>query len=129
MELDAFDRIAAEAFTGLVVRKDLVRQFRGQVPIPTYVVEFMLGRYCATTDEQEIAEGLELVRGQLSSRTVRAGEEEGVKFTARDAGTVRVIDIMTARLEAKSDSYLGTLPSLRLNDIRISDALVRDNER
>ena len=129
MELDALDRIAADAFTGLVVRKDLVRQFRGQFPIPTYVVEFMLGRYCATTDEQEIAEGMELVRGHLSSRTVRAGEEEGVKFTARDAGTVRVIDIMTARLEAKSDSYLATLPSLRLNDIRISDALVRDNER
>ena len=75
MKLDALDRHAADAFTGLVVRKDLVRQFRGQFPIPTYVVEFMLGRYCATTDEKEITEGLELVRSQLSSRTVRAGEE------------------------------------------------------
>ena len=129
MELDALDRTAADAFNGLVVRKDLVRQFRGQFPIPTYVVEFMLGRYCATTDEHEIAEGLELVRKQLSSRTVRAGEEEGVKFQARDAGTVRIIDIITARLEARSDSYLATLPSLRLNDVRITDGLVRDNER
>jgi ATP-dependent Lon protease len=129
MELDALDRKAADAFTGLVVRKDLVRQFRGQFPVPTYVVEFMLGRYCATTDEQEIAEGLELVRTQLSSRTVRAGEEEGVKFKARDAGAARVIDIITARLEARSDSYLATLPSLRLNDVRISDPLVRENER
>jgi ATP-dependent Lon protease len=60
---------------------------------------------------------------------VRAGEEEGVKFKAREAGTVRVIDIVTARLEARSDSYLATLPSLSLNDVRISDALVRDNER
>jgi ATP-dependent Lon protease len=129
MELDALDRKAADAFAGLVVRKDLVRQFRGQFPVPTYVVEFMLGRYCATTDEQEIAEGLELVRTQLSSRTVRAGEEEGVKFKARDAGAVRIIDIVTARLEARSDSYLATLPSLRLNDVRISDPLVRENER
>ena len=55
MELDTLDRKAADSFTGLVVRKDLVRQFRGQFPVPTYVVEFMLGRYCATTDEQEIA--------------------------------------------------------------------------
>src|SRR3984893_4162404 len=109
MELDALDRIAADAFTGLVVRKDLVRQFRGQFPIPTYVVEFMLGRYCATTDEQEISEGMELVRTQLSSRTVRAGEE-GVKFRARDAGAVRIIDIITAWLKARSDSYLATLP-------------------
>src|SRR5438105_13133018 len=98
MELDALDRAAADAFAGLVVRKDLVRQFRGQFPIPTYVVEFMLGRYCATTDEQEIAEGLELVRKQLSSRTVRAGDEEGVKFEARDAGVARGIDILPARL-------------------------------
>jgi ATP-dependent Lon protease len=112
MELDALDRKAADAFTGLFVRKDLVRQFRGQFPVPTYVVEFMLGRYCATTDEQEIAEGLELVRTQLSSRTVRAGEEEGVKFKARDAGAVRLIDIITARLEARSDSYLATLCGL-----------------
>ena len=98
MELDALDRAAADAFAGLVVRKDLVRQFRGQFPIPTYVVEFMLGRYCATTDEEEIAEGLELVRRQLSSRTVRAGEEEGIKFQARDAGVVRIIDIVTAAI-------------------------------
>lgn len=129
MELDALDRLAAEAFKGLIVRKDLVRQFRGQFPVPTYVVEFMLGRYCATTDEQEIAEGVELVRGQLTSRTVRAGEDELVKSRARETGAVRVIDIVTARLDAKSDSYLATLPSLRLTDVRISDELVRENER
>lgn len=129
MELDALDRLAAEAFKGLIVRKDLVRQFRGQFPVPTYVVEFMLGRYCATTDEQEIAEGVELVRGQLTSRTVRAGEDELLKSRARETGAVRVIDIVTARLDAKSDSYLATLPSLRLTDVRIADELVRENER
>jgi len=129
MELDALDRLAAEAFKGLIVRKDLVRQFRGQFPVPTYVVEFMLGRYCATTDEQEIAEGLELVRSQLTSRTVRAGEDELVKSRARETGATRVIDIVTARLDAKSDSYLATLPSLRLPDVRIADDLVRENER
>src|SRR5271156_6395003 len=59
-------RLAADAFRGLIVPKNLVRQFRGQFPVPTYVVEFMLGRYCATTDEKEIAEGLEVVRAQLS---------------------------------------------------------------
>jgi ATP-dependent Lon protease len=129
MELDALDKLAAEAFKGLIVRKDLVRQFRGQFPVPTYVVEFMLGRYCATTDAQEIAEGLELVRAQLTSRTVRAGEDELVKSRARETGAARVIDIVTARLDAKSDSYLVTLPSLRLTDVRIGDEIVRENER
>lgn len=129
MEMDELDRLAAEAFRGLIVRKDLVRQFRGQYPVPTYVVEFMLGRYCATTDEKEIAEGLEVVRTQLSSRTVRASEDELIKSHARETGSARVIDIITARLDAKSDSYLATLPSLRLTDVRLSDEMVRENER
>jgi ATP-dependent Lon protease len=129
MELDELDRQAAEAFRGLIVRKDLVRQFRGQFPVPTYVVEFMLGRYCATIDDKEIAEGLEVVRSQLSSRTVRAGEDELIKSRSRETGAARVIDIITARLDARSDSYLASLPSLRLNDVRIADQLVRENER
>ena len=108
-----------------MVRKDLVRQFRGQFPVPTYVVEFMLGRYCASTDEKEINEGLEMVQQQLSARTVRAGEDELFKARAREKGSVRMIDIITARLDAKSDSYLATMPSLRLNDVRIGDKLVQ----
>ena len=129
IELDELDQKAAEAFPGHIVRKDLVRRFRGQFPVPTYVVEFMLGRYCASTVPEEIEEGLEMVQAQLSDRTVRAGEEELFKSKARERGSVRIIDIITARLDAKTDSYLATLPSLRLNDVRISDSTVRDHER
>lgn len=129
IELDDLDRKAAEAFPGQLVRKDLVRRFRGQFPVPTYVVEFMLGRYCASTDPQEIDEGVDLVQAQLGDRSVRAGEEELFKARARDRGAVKLIDIITARLDAKSDSYLATLPSVRLNDVRIDDRLVREHER
>src|SRR5262249_41532614 len=128
-ELDALDRKAAAAFPGHIVRKDLVRRFRGQFPVPTYVVEFMLGRYCASTDQQEIEEGLEIVQSQLSDRTVRAGEEELLKARARERGSVRIIDVITARLDAKTDSYLATLPSLQLTDVRIDDRLVQAHER
>jgi ATP-dependent Lon protease len=127
--LDELDTKAAEAFPGQLVRKDLVRRFRGQFPVPTYVVEFMLGRYCASTDATEIEEGLALVQSQLSDRTVRAGEEELFKARAREKGSVKLIDIITARLDAKSDSYFATLPSLRLTDVRIDDRLVSNNER
>ena len=120
---------AAVAFPGHIVRKDLVRRFRGQFPVPTYVVEFMLGRYCASTEPGEIEEGLQMVQLQLSDRTVRAGEEELFKSRARDRGSVRILDIVTARLDAKTDSYLATLPSLRLNDVRIADKIVHDHER
>lgn len=129
MELDTLDRKAAEAFDGYIVRKDLVRTFSRQYPVPTYVVEFLLGRYCATTDESEIQEGLDIVQRQLSSRTVKAGEEELFKARAREAGSVKIIDIITARLDAKSDSYVASLPSLRLTDVRISPELIKEHER
>jgi ATP-dependent Lon protease len=129
IELDDLDRKATAAFPGHMVRKDLVRRFRGQFPVPTYVVEFMLGRYCASTDPKEIEEGVEMVREQLTARTVRAGEEELFKARARERGSVRMIDIITARLDAKTDSYIATLPSLRLNDVRIGDRLVKEHER
>lgn len=127
--LDELDRKAAEAFPGNIVRKDLVRRFRGQFPVPTYVVEFMLGRYCASTDPEEIEEGLQMVQEQLTDRTARAGEEELFKSRARDRGSVRLIDIVTARLESKTDSFLAMLPSLRLKDVRIDDKVVHDHER
>src|SRR5829696_3907589 len=98
LELDALDQKAAAAFPGHTVRKDLVRMFRGQFPVPTYVVEFMLGRYCASIDQAEIEEGLDMVRDQLTARTVRAGEEELFKAKARENGSVRMIDVVTARL-------------------------------
>lgn len=129
MSLDALDAKAADAFPGLLVRKDLVRRFRGQFPVPTYVVEFMLGRYCASTEPEEIEEGAEIVREQLGARTVRAGEEELLKSKARTQGSTKLIDVVTARLDAKTDSYLATLPSLQLSDVRIDDSIVHAHER
>jgi ATP-dependent Lon protease len=129
MELDAIDRIAAKAFEGFIVRKDLVRKFKGQYPVPTYVAEFLLGRYCSSIDEKEIEEGLQVVQRQLADRTVRPGEEEYFKSKARESGSIRIIDIITARLDAKTDSYVAELPSLRLRDVRITPALVQQHDR
>jgi len=129
IEMDDLDRLVASAFEGYIVRKDLALRFKGQYPVPTYVGEFLLGRYCSSTDEGEIAEGLNIVERQLRERAVRAGEEELFKSRAREHGTVKLIDIITARLDASTDAYLATLPSLRLTNIRIGDQVVSDNER
>ena len=129
MNLDTLDLLAAEAFDGYTVRKDLALKFRGQYPVPTYVGEFLIGRYCATTDEAEIAEGLEIVERQMRERTVRPGEEELFKSRAREQGRVKLIDLITARLDTNTDSYLATLPSLRLTDVRIDPEQVAENER
>ena len=129
IELDQIDKKAASSLEGYLVRKDLVRTFSRQFPVPTYVVEFLLGRYCASISQDEIEEGLDIVQRQLKSRTVKAGEEELFKSRARENGEVKIIDIITARLDARTDSYVAILPSLQLNDVRISAELVNKHER
>ncbi len=129
MELDHLDQLAASAFDGYLVRKDLVRRYSRQYPVPTYVVEFLLGRYCATVDEQEIEEGLQIVERQLQNRTVRTSDQELFKANARKKGAVKLIDIVKARLDSKTDSFLVELPSLGIKDVRIADNLVHEHER
>ncbi len=129
MELDALDKLAASVFDGYIVRKDLVRKYSRQYPVPTYVVEFLLGRYCATVDEKEIEEGLEIVERQLRDRTVRTGEEELFKARAREIGSIKLIDLIKARLDTKNDCFIAELPSLGLKEVRIDDDLVHKNER
>ena len=129
IELDHLDRLAATAFEGYLVRKDLVRKYSRQYPVPTYVVEFLLGRYCASTDDQEIEEGLTIVERQLADRTVRTGDEELFKARARDQGSIKLIDIVRAKLDAKTDSFVAELPSLAIRDVRIDDILVNQHER
>src|SRR6266403_482383 len=128
-QLDPIDTIATQAFEGHVVRKDLVRRFKGHYPVPTYVAEFLLGRYCASIDEGEIREGLQIVERQLGEKTIRAGEHELFKARAKEKGQVKLIDLITARLDAATDSFLATLPSLQLKDVRISETMVHANER
>src|SRR5256885_7037003 len=129
MQMDHLDRLAASAFDGFLVRKDLVRKYARQYPVPTYVVEFLLGRYCATVNEAEIAEGLQIVEKQLKDRTVRTGQEEVFKHKARDKGSVKLIDIVKAKLDTKNDCYVAELPSLALRDVQIADGLVKEHER
>ena len=127
--LDQLDKLGASAFQGYLVRKDLVRRYSKQYPVPTYVVEFLLGRYCATTDEKEIEEGLQIVERQLKDRTVRTGEQELFKARAREKGSIKLIDLVKTKLDAKNDCFLAELPSLGIRDVRIGDALVHEHER
>ena len=92
IELDNIERLAASSLDGYLVRKDLVQTFSRQFPVPTYVLEFLLGNYYATTDPDEIEEGLDVVQRQLKSLTVKAGEEELFEARARENGEVKIID-------------------------------------
>ncbi len=127
--MDRIDQIVTEHLEGLVVRKDLADKFRGRFSVPTYVGEFLIGKYCATSDEDEIQEGLEQVERLLSKRVVRTGEHELFKAQVREQGSVQVIDIIRAKLDPQRDEYIAELPSLQINDAVIGSQLVVDNDR
>ena len=86
MELDHLDSLAAKTYDGFLVRKDLVRKYARQYPVPTYVVEFLLGRYCASVNEAEIAEGLAIVEQQLKACIARRGRRYALGAQVGDRG-------------------------------------------
>ncbi len=108
--MDRIDTLAAEAFAGYVVRKDLARSSRASTPCRPTWASSSSAATAPRTDEQEIAEGLEIVQRQLQDRTVRAGEEELFKSRAREQGSVKLIDLVTARLDAE-DRLLPRRPA------------------
>jgi ATP-dependent Lon protease len=129
LQLDALDVVATEAFPGLVVRKDLLRRMRNAFGVPAFVIEFLLGKYCASTDEDIIAEGLGFVRDTLSAKYVKPDEREVVKSAIKQHTTYEVIDKISVRLVETHDKYWATLVNLDLDYVNIDDSLVRDHDR
>src|SRR5215510_7172437 len=128
-ELDGLDQLAAEAFPGLVVRKDLLRRMRSAFGVPAFVIEFLLGKYCASTDEQAIQEGLEFVRQTLSTKYVKPDEREAVKSAIKQHTTYEIIDKISVRLVETHDKYWANLANLDLDYVNIDDGLVRSHDR
>ena len=77
--LNDLDTLATESYPGLVVRKDLLRRMRSAFGVPAFVIEFLLGKYCTSTDDELIREGLEFVRETLADKYVKPDEREAVK--------------------------------------------------
>lgn len=101
--MDALDRKINEVFPGKVVRKDLTALLRRGANVPTFVLEYLLGMYCATDDETAIAEGVEKIRKILAENYVRPEESEKVKSLIRERGEYTVIDKVSAVLDEYED--------------------------
>ncbi|MCQ4334384.1 protease Lon-related BREX system protein BrxL [Natronomonas sp. F2-12] len=124
MTTEDVDRKALDVFSGRVVRKDLVQDIKSGVNVPTYVLEYLIGQYCATDDEESLEEGLEKVKEILSKHYVRPDEAEFVKSEVRERGRYRVIDKVTVRLDEQQDAYIGSFVNLGLSDVEINEHLV-----
>jgi ATP-dependent Lon protease len=127
--LDDLDRLATETFPGLVVRKDLLRRMRSAFGVPAFVIEFLLGKYCASTDEETIREGLEFVKDTLAAKYVKPDEREAVKSTIKQQSTMEIIDKISVRLVETHDKYWARLSNLNLDFINIDDNIVREHDR
>lgn len=127
--LDDLDRLATETFPGLVVRKDLLRRMRSAFGVPAFVIEFLLGKYCASTDEETIREGLEFVKDTLAAKYVKPDEREAVKSTIKQQSSFELIDKISVRLVETHDKYWARLSNLNLDYINIDDSLVREHDR
>jgi len=129
MVLDDLDQLANEVFPGLVVRKDLLRRMRTAFGVPAFVIEFLLGKYCSSTDEDTINEGLEFVRETLASKYVKPDEREAVKSAIKQHTTYEVIDKITVKLVETHDKYWGRLANLNLDYLNVDDTDVRAHDR
>ena len=117
------------AFVGKVVRKDLAFQVKGGLPVPTYVLEYLLGQYCASDDEEAIEQGLEKVKSVIRNNYVHRAEAEIVKGKIKEQGKHRVIDKVSVMLNDRQDEYQATFANLGLSGIPIGDEYVRNNPK
>src|SRR5262245_20010641 len=101
LTLDDLDGKLAAAFPGRVVRKDLVKKLKVGFNIPVYVLEYLLGKYCSTTDEAEIAEGLKSVKDAIAERIVKGDQSELVKARLQRTRSLKLIDLVTATFDEK----------------------------
>lgn len=116
-------------FKGKVVRKDLTKQLKEGANVPVYVLEYLLGMYCASDDDEVVLQGLENVKKILAENYVRPDEAEKVKSLIRERGSFKVIDKVGVKLNQKKDVYEAQLSNLGIKDAVIPANIVKQNEK
>ncbi len=127
--MKALDRKINNFFAGKVVRKDLTQKVKGNAIVPNYVLEYLLGQYCASDQEDTINAGIETVKTIIAQHFVYRDEAEAVKSKIREKGTHRIIDKISAKLNDRADRYEARFSNLGLNNIPIRDEIVKKNPK
>ena len=116
-------------FAGSVVRKDLVKKVKGNAIVPTYVLEYLLGQYCATDDEETILNGVESVKEILKKHYVHRNEAELVKSHIKEKGRYKIIDKVSVELNEKRDVYFASFANLGIKDVIISSDVIKKHPK
>ncbi|MBJ8113395.1 protease Lon-related BREX system protein BrxL [Bacillus cereus group sp. N6] len=116
-------------FAGKVVRKDLTKKIKEGANVPVYVLEYLLGMYCATDDEKSMNDGVQMVKKILSDNFVRPDEAEKVKSKVKELGKYTVIDKIGVKLNDRKDIYEAEFSNLGLNGVPISSHYVKEFDK
>jgi ATP-dependent Lon protease len=127
--MDQLDIKLNQVYAGRVVRKDLTKRLKEGASVPVYVLEYLLGMYCATDDDQAIEQGIQTVKKILSENYVRPDESESVKSKIRERGRFTVIDRLTVKLNEKADIYQASFTNLGLKSVKVEPEIVTQNQK
>lgn len=119
------DALLNEHFSGRVVRKDLTKKVKEGANVPVYVLEYLLGQYCASNDDSIINDGLKTVKRILAENYVRPDEAEKIKSIVRERGTLKVIDKVTVKLNERKDIYEALFSNLGIKNVVIDSETVK----
>ncbi|MCG7872374.1 MAG: BREX system Lon protease-like protein BrxL [Candidatus Thiodiazotropha lotti] len=123
--MNTLDDKVNKHFPGLVVRKDLVKTVKGNAIVPSYVLEYLLGQYCATNDEASIQTGIETVKEILRKHYVHRNEAGLVRSTIKEKGHYKVIDKISVALNEKTDAYEATFANLGIKKVLVDSGTVK----
>jgi ATP-dependent Lon protease len=127
--MSALDDKINETFAGLVVRKDLVKEVRGNAIVPSYVLEFLLGQYCASNEEETIRSGIEKVKEILHRHYVHRNEAGLIRSNIREKGLYKVIDKVSVALNEKTDAYEASFANLGIKKVLVDSDTVKKNQK
>lgn len=118
-----------EHFPGLIVRKDLTKSLKGNAIVPSYVLEYLLGQYCATDDPGSIESGIETVKSILAKHYVNRNEASLIKSTIKEKGRHKVIDKVTVDLNEKAGIYEATFSNLGIKKVPVDSDTIKKHPK
>ena len=127
--MNTLDQKINSHFAGLVVRKDLVKTVKGNAIVPTYVLEYLLGQYCATSDDATIQTGIETVKEILRKHYVHRNEAGLVRSNIKEKGRYKVIDKISVALNDKSDAYEAEFSNLGIKKVLVDSGTIKTHPK
>ena len=128
-DLDNLDNKLSSTFPGRIVKKNLVHQMKSGINVPVYVLEYLLGKYCASTDKKIVEEGLIYVKDTLSKHYCRPDESEKIKSYIKEKNSYRVIDKIKVKLVETENKYWDSLTNLGITFVNIPDEYITKYEK